>query len=816
MITSIIIEAEDRTRRVASDRLPLSVGGPNADLALPGTDLAAPVAHIGLSEGEPFLQPTGTGTLTCNGTPVGASRWLYHGDVIRTGSCRILVTVTPEEVRFRVREMAQASPGIPRSGGETAKPVPVGRKPAETKTVRAVEFTPGTAAGRRVGARRRIGLVVAAVAWLPIVVLAGVTWFVLTARSIEIVIDPLPERVSLEGSLLRPGLRLGERYLARPGSYTLVAEKQGYEPLRAPLQVTRESGQSHRFTLRKLPGRISIATGAVEGAVVWIDGNRVGVTPITDLELAAGQHELRVVAERHEELTTRLKVAGAGEPQDLDLELVPRWSAITVRSNPPGATIEVGGRKLGETPATVELLEGTHTLELELAGHKPYRERIRVEANRPRTLETVELEMTDGRLAVRSDPAGATITVNGVYRGVTPADVYLPPGSDYRVELSKAGHENVSESVTVRSGRARELELRLPKKLGDIVVSARPEGAELLVDGESRGEANRTLRLLAVPHEIEIRKEGYEPFRTTVTPRPGLAQEVRAELKTAEQIKVESMPPLVRTSQQRELVLVLGGRLRMGAPRREPGRRANETLREVRLERPFYIAVTEVSNGDFREFMPEHSSGRAGTESLDYDHHPVVRVRWEDAALYCNWLSARESLPAAYETRGGRVVPVRPATTGYRLPTEAEWAFVARHREGGDPKRYPWGDSLPIPAGAENYGDASAQRLLSAALPGYDDSYPVTAPVDSFARDERGLHHLGGNVSEWVQDYYSVYASGSAAPEVDPLGPQTGSDHVIRGASWMDTVVGELRLSFRDRDSGSRADVGFRIARYAE
>jgi formylglycine-generating enzyme required for sulfatase activity len=324
------------------------------------------------------------------------------------------------------------------------------------------------------------------------------------------------------------------------------------------------------------------------------------------------------------------------------------------------------------------------------------------------------------------------------------------------------------------------------------------------------------LRLVAVPHRIELRKEGYEPFRTTVTPRPGLEQTIEATLKTPEQIQAEATPPEILTAQEQKMVLVGGGRFRMGAPRREPGRRANETQHDVELTRPFYIAVHEVTNGEYREFDSEHNSGRAGGVSLDYDHHPVVRVTWEDAAAYCNWLSRRDSLPPAYVKRGGRLVVARPATTGYRLPTEAEWAFVSRYADGPTPLKYPWGGSLPIPPDSGNYGDQSAESLLDDSIAGYDDRYPATAPVDSFGPNSLGLHHLGGNVSEWVLDLYGVYPSRSGKTETDPLGPETGTDYVIRGGSWVDTMVSELRLSHRDHDDEGRSDVGFRIARYAE
>ncbi|MGH8246162.1 MAG: formylglycine-generating enzyme family protein, partial [Gammaproteobacteria bacterium] len=74
----------------------------------------------------------------------------------------------------------------------------------------------------------------------------------------------------------------------------------------------------------------------------------------------------------------------------------------------------------------------------------------------------------------------------------------------------------------------------------------------------------------------------------------------------------------------------------------------------------------------------------------------------------------------------------------------------------------------------------------------------------------------GGNAAEWVHDHYDIAAEESGAAALDPLGPESGEHHVIRGASWAHGGLTELRLSYRDYGLEGRDDVGFRIARYLE
>ena len=109
-----------------------------------------------------------------------------------------------------------------------------------------------------------------------------------------------------------------------------------------------------------------------------------------------------------------------------------------------------------------------------------------------------------------------------------------------------------------------------------------------------------------------------------------------------------------------------------------------------------------------------------------------------------------------------------------------------------------------------------APDALANVVPGYNDGYRGTAPVGSFPARPAGYHDLGGNVAEWMNDYYAVYPGMAAQLVTDPGGPETGDHHVVRDSGWRQGTIGELRLSYRDYSRAGRADLGFRIARYAQ
>jgi formylglycine-generating enzyme required for sulfatase activity len=797
-------------RLLAEDEFPLIIGaGPAADIQVAGLQTHEAAAYIGLSQNRPFVQVgPSDAAVRYNHRKLNDSKWLMHADLLEIGPCQIKIAVEGNDFIIQVATR-QSSAGTDSASSAAGKHAELEIKPLPFRPRRR-----GPAAGSIHRYRRWIAVAVG-LSFLLLIIAAA---FVFTARQITIRIEPQPDRISISGSLIAP--RFGGHYLLRPGTYRLHAAKECYLALDQPFEVGTDKSQVLQFQMERLAGRISLQahpsgqpTAAIKGARLIIDGQEAGITPVSNLPVKAGRRVLEIQADQYLDIKTEVQITGCPEEQTFDFELTPGWSDVFVSSIPEGAAVSVDGKPAGNTPLKIELQEGNYLLQIRAEGFKAWQTRLAVVPNQPQSIKDIRLQAADGTLALQTRPAGANVTIDQKFVGKTPIKAQLSANVQHEIQIAKAGYETASRRVQVATGRLETLAVDLKPLMGVVRFAVEPAGAQLVLDGKNRGTVPPELNLVAVSHQLEITKEGYKSYQTRITPRPGYPQEIKIALSRLE-IKPAAPAGTITAQNGYALKLVHPGPFTMGSSRREQGRRTNETLRKITLQRPFYMGEREVTNKEFKDFLADHNSGAFKANPLSQDDQPVVQVTWEQAALFCNWLSAKASLPPAYIKKDGRLIAAEPIGTGYRLPTEAEWEYCARFTKNQVELKYPWGNQFPPGVPSGNYADISAQKLLPAFIENYNDGYPVTAPPAKFKANDLGLYDLGGNVAEWCHDFYTIYTYNTHKADIDPTGPSEGKHHTVKGSSWKQAGISQLRLAYRDYSDGKRADLGFRICRY--
>lgn len=249
-------------------------------------------------------------------------------------------------------------------------------------------------------------------------------------------------------------------------------------------------------------------------------------------------------------------------------------------------------------------------------------------------------------------------------------------------------------------------------------------------------------------------------------------------IEALELVRVEPVTaPAPRDTRFPELVAIPGGTFTLGS---DQGRPDEKPAHKVTLA-PFAMGKYEVTNEEYERFDPEHRKHRDGFSWRDRE--PVIYVSWMDGVNYCNWLSAQVGLTPAYveaedEQTQAKQWQANLAADGFRLPTEAEWEYVAGGR--GEGRRYPWGNDAPIPGTHGNFKGENALRI-DPRVPSDGEGGVMTVGAYPAGASRDGVMDLVGNVAEWCSDGFQYYTPEAKS---NPC-PQTPSPYrSIRGSTW--------------------------------
>lgn len=763
---------------------------------------APPLASLRTVAGRWLLDAAPEARISINGVPVAGARLVIAGDVITIAGKQLLVEeAQPRSIALRRFDLEGTDTLPPVSDSVRTLVAPAEELPVELGEIPGVEGM-ATAAPPR-APRHALNYL----AWAMGLLLVAVLGMFALLKPIALDLRPADANVTSVGSF---SWQSASSVFVFPGEHRLRAERVGYEPFETRVRVGGPVPARALIHLVKLPGKLEVDTGGVV-AEISADGARLGRVPGI-VDVPAGMRTLTFRSPRYLDHVERLAIAGGGEKQQLKVSLKPNFGVVSISSVPAGAAVEVDGKPAGVTPTKVEMDAGMRRVQLSAPGLRVWTSSVVVAAGVPQDIGPIALGAADARVTVRSVPSGAQVTTGGSFRGVTPITLELAPGVSHSISVARAGYAPWTRELFAESGKDSAIDARLTALLVEVRIQGQPADAEVFVNGNPQGKAPASLQLPASRHRIEVRKDGYKTYAADVALAPGIARTLEFKLVDPKDI-VGNSPRVITTKTGIKLLIVPGGSYQSGTDRREQGRRPNEGSRKVTLVRPFYMGEREVTNAQFRKFRPSHNSGAIGNVSLDLDKQPVARVTWNDAAEFCNWLSAQEGLPPAYSGGGEAGFQlIVPVSNGYRLPTEGEWEFVARAASTGRPLKYPWGKDLPVVSGTGNFAGSEAFGLLAASLAGHTDEFPAVAAPALFPPNPLGFYDLAGNVSEWTTDLYASFVASSAV--TDPLGPGESKGHTYRGSNWRSSSAAELRFPWREGFNEASDAIGFRVARY--
>ena len=209
-----------------------------------------------------------------------------------------------------------------------------------------------------------------------------------------------------------------------------------------------------------------------------------------------------------------------------------------------------------------------------------------------------------------------------------------------------------------------------------------------------------------------------------------------------------------------DMIWVPAGTFTMGSPTTEAGRDADrEDEHNVTLTKGFYLGKYEVTQAQYEAVTGSNPSQFNATGN---GNRPVEKVTWAEAVAFCTQLTTQEQ-------NAGRL----PAGWSYILPTESQWEYACR---AGTTTAYSWGATIASSNANYNWDGG--------ATTGND--FKQTRDVGQYAANPWGFFDMHGNVWEWTADRYQpAYPTGN--PVVDPTGPASGSNRVLRGGCLLYT-----------------------------
>lgn len=296
--------------------------------------------------------------------------------------------------------------------------------------------------------------------------------------------------------------------------------------------------------MEKIPpfGTLEISSKP-EGAEVRVDAKTRGNTPLRLEHFPAGKHRVEITLNDFSKFSEEVLV----KPEELtrvEALLVRNAQRLNVSSEPAGAGVFIDGKQVGKTPVgDFSVAVGKHTVAAKLEGFTEAQREIDIVAAAAPEPVHFALERLPGALALHSEPAGATVYLDGNKAGTTPLRVEKLAAGDHRLELRKAGYESRTETVTIAPVKTTEKRIALVRETGRLAVTTVPAGAKLAVDGKMAGTTPvQDFRLTTGTHKVGLTLAGHRNWTTEVEIVAGKGVEIAVAMIHPPMIELPKPP----------------------------------------------------------------------------------------------------------------------------------------------------------------------------------------------------------------------------------------------------------------------------------
>lgn len=281
-------------------------------------------------------------------------------------------------------------------------------------------------------------------------------------------------------------------------------------------------------TLRPAYGFINVTTQPESGAVVFVDGNKVGTTPYKSDKLKSGQHQVRVVKEMYNTMEQTVTVTD-GMTAEANIRMTANFVNVNITTDSQ-SDIYVDNEKKGKGKWSGRLSEGTHIFEAKKESHKTSIKNVTLVLGKDENIAIPDPKPIYGILDVNSTPMGAKIIIDGVDRGATPRVLTDVLVGKRTVKIEKSGYNSDTREVTIVENKKTDLNVTLT--IGrEITITTNGNGDKIFVDGKEMGTAPLKTVLSYGRHTVSAYNGNKSASKDVVVEKQGGSDRVYLTLK---------------------------------------------------------------------------------------------------------------------------------------------------------------------------------------------------------------------------------------------------------------------------------------------